>query len=472
MKTKIVGIKIWVLFLLLIPGGNLVSQYQVPGISCSGIVSAGYTNRTSYLPGEDMLVYLDANSSAICSLGIYDVHGKLVFKINANVFSQQKENDKAWENGFGYDVTAKIKLPISLASGLYSIENIIPFVVKSSGASDITVVYPINTLQAYNPSGDKSLYTYNSTDGIAAATVSFLRPMEITMQQDYCDHCLKWFPSLSNVKTHYIADVDMEDPSSFVLTKIVVIIGHSEYWTLPARRNFDNFVNKGGHAIILSGNTMFWQSRYSKTNNSLTCFRDASADPETNQYLKTIPWVDSSLHYPILKSIGANFVHGGYGLKTDPYRDAAIDRGWDGFKIVDPASPLLEGLHFQKGDILSLPTTEYDGAPIKGFDEGGFPILDNDVLKFEKLELIGFDRAARGGKETIPTFIVMQKTKTSGIVVNMASTNWCSSTGIGSMASGSQIKTITRNAILKLLNGENVFNNHIDTTVKLTSVTR
>jgi len=455
-------IRIWVAFIFLIVGCK-GSQNQISLATdspCKENVLQGYTDHTSYLAGEKMLVYVHSNSPQNCCLNIYDVLGRVVLRVRVNLFPQTMQSEKPWENGFGYRVSAEIKLPTKLASGFYTIENVIPFIVRSSAASDVTIVYPVNTINAYNPSGGKSLYRFNSTSDTAATAVSFLRPMTTTHGQDCCDQCLKWFPSLPSVKANYLTDIDMENWSSFERTKILIIIGHSEYWTLPARVNFDRFINKGGHGLILSGNTMYWQARYSKSNSVLTCYRDAAIDPEPNQSLKTVRWSDPTLRYPILSSIGADFVHGGYGLKEDTVGDGTeIDDGWNGFKIVDPTSPLFEGLHFQKGEVLSLPTREYDGASIKGFDNDGYPILDNDKLKFERLELIGFDKGWRG-KETIPTFIVMQKTKTSGIVINVASTDWCSSAGIGSIDSGNQIKIITRNAIVKLLHGQSLFSDH------------
>ncbi|MGC4020806.1 MAG: hypothetical protein QM734_02105 [Cyclobacteriaceae bacterium] len=119
---------------------------------------------------------------------------------------------------------------------------------------------------------------------------------------------------------------------------------------------------------------------------------------------------------------------------------------------------MLEGLNLKRGDILSLPSGEYDGAPLKGFDNDGFPILDNP-FNFLKLELIGFDRGSRGGAETIPTFIALKRNSSSGVIVNMASYDWCSSAGFGNPTSGEKIKTITKNAILKLLDNTTVFSN-------------
>jgi hypothetical protein len=251
------------------------------------------------------------------------------------------------------------------------------------------------------------------------------------------------------LKIGYIADIDLDDYQNLNNAQVLVLPGHNEYWTREARTNFDQFVNSGKHAIVLSGNTMWWQVRYSSDKTSLICYKDPNLDPEGNSLLKTITWDNATLQYSIISSLGADFNRGGYGLKSD--------NGWDGYKFVNSNSPLLEGLTLTNGSKISLPSLEYDGAPIKSFDANGFPVIDNDILKFNKIELVGFDKGFRG-TETVGTFIVFQRTPTSGVIVNTASTNWCSSEGIGGH-DGEKIKKITLNAINKLVNHQMVFTN-------------
>ncbi len=328
-----------------------------------------------------------------------------------------------------------------MASGIYLIENKIPFIVKTREHVDMTIVYPSNTANAYAESGGKNLYSLYHRP----FQVSFLRPISLQQRAEFC---LKWFSSLKDIQVGYIADLDLDYYSAIERSKIIVIPGHSEYWTRAARLHFDRFIQDGGHALILSGNTMWWQVRYSADQKEMICYKDAQLDPESDPLLKSINWNQDQLHYSILSSIGADFQHGGYGLQ--------VDAGWDGFKIVAPGSPLLNGLGFKKGDTLSLPSGEYDGAPIRAFDADGCPLLDSAQLNFEKIELIGFDKGSRAGKETIGTFVVFQKSSSSGIIINAASYDWCSSRGMGG-DSGESIKKITRNAIDLLLRNESVF---------------
>ncbi len=423
---------------------NQVPQpIPIPSNPCSPNFQYGYTDKSSYFSGEKVVVFLQSNATIpSCKIDLYDVNGMVVFSVGSGLFAQTIAAN-ASENGYGFSPTVSFEVPSNLKSGIYLIGNQIPIVIKTNSQVDIMVVYPDNTANAYEKSGGKSLY---STDN-RPIKVSFMRPIAL---QNNTTFCLKWFTSVQNVSIGYIADRDLDNYTSVERARLIVIPGHSEYWTRKARENFDRFVDVGGHALILSGNTMWWQVRYSENGNEMYCYRDLALDPIQDSKLKTINWYESLLEYPITKSIGADFNNGGYGLK--------VDSGWDGYKITAINSPLLKGLNIKKGDIIRLPSGEYDGAPIIGWDADGNPLIDKDGLKFHKSELIGYDFGSRFEKQTIGTFIVFQKTPTSGVVVNTASYDWCSANGMGGSDS-EKIKVITQNAITKLLNGETVFSN-------------
>jgi hypothetical protein len=86
------------------------------------------------------------------------------------------------------------------------------------------------------------------------------------------------------------------------------------------------------------------------------------------------------------------------------------------------------------------------------------PIIDNKKLNFYKVEPIAFGWGDYYNQKRATTFIVFQKTKTSGKIINVASTDWCSERGMGGK-SGTEIKKITKNMIQKLIKKETVFTN-------------
>ena len=113
---------------------------------------------------------------------------------------------------------------------------------------------------------------------------------------------------------------------------------------------------------------------------------------------------------------------------------------------------LLKGLKLKKGDIISLSSDEYDGTPVTGFAGKHTPTVDNKLLGFEKIEIVGYDTAFRT-TDGLATWIVFQRSRKSGIVINTATTDWCSQRGMNS----SEIKKITLTMIQLLLKKENVF---------------
>jgi hypothetical protein len=234
----------------------------------------------------------------------------------ANIFPQKIKNPNPWENGYGYEVTLSYS-PQKLKSGIYFWENKISMIVKSSDPKDITVLYPSNTDNAYCVSGGLSMYSLPGP----AKIVSFLRPI---LNIHFSMSFLKWInQSEFNNSINYIADIDLDNELTLSDTKLLIVIGHSEYWTRKARMLVDQFVEQGHHMLVLSGNTMWWQVRYNSAKNQLICYKNEEEDPITDNLLKTTNWYESCVNYPIFNSIGCDFDLGGYGLN--------IDTGWDGF---------------------------------------------------------------------------------------------------------------------------------------------
>ena len=388
----------------------------------------------SFNNNDSMEVFLNADTLLEDTrIPIFDINGNLVYEFIADIFPQQITEEKPWENGYGYLKTAKIKIE-DLKSGIYFIDNKIPFIMKPSNQVDAIIVYPSNTINAYNKNEGYSLYT-----NPRAHRLSFHR------QQNMPRFSLEFFKWVSNFNFGYFCDFDMDNYQNYSYSDLIIVPGHSEYWSRNARENFDEFILNGNDAIILSGNNMWWQIRYENDGNVLVCYKDYDLDPIDDLSLKTINWHRPQLEYSILSSIGCDFSNGGYGLKYD-------DDGWDGYKIVLPESPIFKGLNLDFEQIISIPTVEYDSSPVLTTLDNGVPQVN--LEHFYKYNLLGYDKAYRGPNK-YGTFIVMQKTEESGIIINTASTDWCNR---GLMEKDSSIiKQITLNMISLLKSNEEVF---------------
>jgi hypothetical protein len=391
----------------------------------------------------------------------------VVDSVSVAVHSQRIANAEPWRNGFGWkpSFTYEIDLP----SGIYLWGNAVPFVVTSDLDSlDLVVVYPSNTIAAYNRSGGRSLYGPSRTHRLGLAAQSLIengwgaglpphyenRATAVSFQRTgglthwgFFQPFLPWALEQTDLRIGYIADHDLDVYDSIARARILMIMGHSEYWSRAARQNFDRFVADGGSAIVLSGNTMWWQVRYSEDGTRLISYKEGDIDPVDDPHYLTINWYDDRLEYSIIASIGGDFVHGGYGLTDE-------DRGWNGYRIIAPDSPLLANVELAADSIISMPSLEYDGAPLVW--NGGSPQLDLQTIGAYRGELIGYDFGYRDGAETVGTFHVIQHTPSSGVVINGGSTNWTSHDGFGGRDSVA-VRQITRNAIDILLSAGEVF---------------
>jgi len=408
-------------------------------VSADTYVTEGYVDKTSYYDTATISLYINASQLIKKPrLGLYNAKGGLVDYIHADSIKPQTiTTERPYEQGYGYRYSVRYKPSVKLTSGIYLVSKKIPVLIRNSTPTNqVLVVYPSNTVNAYNTKGGLGMYT-----SPRAYITSFLRPAAV---QSYANEFVKW--NDTPYPFDYISDQEMEDYPNIENYKLMIVIGHSEYWTRPARTNFDRFIAAGKHALILTGNNMWWQVRYSTDKSQLICYKDASRDPITDPLLKTVKWSNSLLKYPIMPSLGADFTLGGYGNQPDS--------GWNGYKILCPNSPLLAGTNLKKYDTVFCLTREYDGSYLIRYP-GKDPILDSTKLKAYRAELIGYDLGAID-KTTVHPFIVYQRTATSGIIVNPASTNWCNTYGFAG-PSGAHLKLITKNAINLMMTGQNVF---------------
>jgi len=402
----------------------------------------GYTDRVSYNSGDTVNVFLSGPASANAAITLHDTKGNIIQTISTPIVTQTINSTKPWVDGFGYAKTFSFQIPQYLQSGIYTWQGQIPFVCKGANqAADIIVVYPSNTTNAYNPAGGKSLYLPDASN--RASVLSFLRSNVISYPQFY-----QWIDGLPYT-IRYIADSDLDNYEEIANSKIVMITGHSEYWTTKARLNIDKFVDSGKNLLVLSGNTMWWQIRYNPGKNMMIAYKHGPSDPLGNTKYSSVSFDDPTVNYSVTNSIGADYTLGGYGR--------TLANRWDGYKIVQENSPLFAGAGLKNGDILSLKTTEYDCVPVVNMIAPGsteVPVIDNAKLNYYKSELLGYDFAENlepGDGLGLGTFIVGQRTPSSGVIVNVASMDWCN------YIVYDQFKIITKNMIDLSLKGGNLF---------------
>jgi Domain of unknown function (DUF4082)/Cadherin-like domain/Bacterial Ig domain len=215
-----------------------------------------------------------------------------------------------------WSVTDAWNVPSDAVSGVY-VANIvqgtpsnptqifqIPFVVKdSSSTSDIVFQTSDETWQAYNGWGGADLYGGNgpapaaADDGGLAAgaayAVSYNRPIT-TLDSSGVDSgpqdtvfgaeysAIYWLEE-NGYDVSYISGMDTATDGSLLLNhKIFMDAGHDEYWTDSQVANVQAAANAGVNLAFMSGNEMFWQTRFEPSidgsttaNRTLVSYKDS-----------------------------------------------------------------------------------------------------------------------------------------------------------------------------------------------------
>jgi len=64
--------------------------------------------------------------------------------------------------------------------------------------------------------------------------------------------------------------------------KIVIIAGHSEYWSIAAYDGVKCYLSGKGRLIVLSGNTMYWRVSFSPDGTIMECRKVDGAGAQIN----------------------------------------------------------------------------------------------------------------------------------------------------------------------------------------------
>jgi hypothetical protein len=293
-----------------------------------------YAGSQSVAPGESLALYVRSTQSYridVYRIGWYDgAGGALVACLPACDGSTEPPRSQpaktldqtTLEYRAPWQQTDTLQVGADWRSGYYQADVIgtdgkafpVPFLVRGSSSSQpapLLVVAPVNTWEAYNEWGGKSLYSNPQS----AKVVSFDRPYRLDDAQLpwRLEYPLARFLEASGLEADYVTDADLDaDPMQLTRYHAVVFAGHSEYWTLRMRAGLEYALGHGVDAAVLGGNTLYWQIRYRDgTHRSLVEYRSASDDPDPNAKTKTVRWRDLPLARPECNVLGIEWQGGG-----------------------------------------------------------------------------------------------------------------------------------------------------------------
>jgi hypothetical protein len=201
------------------------------------------------------------------------------------------------------------------------------------------------------------------------------------------------------------ADLD-EHPDLLRSYRLMLSVGHDEYWSGPMRDTVEGFIARGGNVAFFSGNTSLWQVRledpspegpaatmvgYKGQFKEDPCY-DTARLPE----LTTI-WSDHLLGRPENLMTGVSFSRGGYHRIGK-----RVTNGLGGYTVHRPDHWLFDGTGIGYGDVLGAGVTvvgyECDGCDFTYRDGLPYPTgVDGTPASFE---ILGTAPAAHFTRDT------------------------------------------------------------------------
>lgn len=294
--------------------GNPPSEWDIGGAGDPGI--QGFATDISVNRGGTISFKVDTNATNyrfdIYRMGYYGGMGaRKVATLTPSATLPQSQpsclNDAA--TGLidcgNWAVSGSWTVPASAASGIYFAKLVRPdtggsshvvFVVRDDAStSDLLFQTSDTTWQAYNNYGGNSLYT-GSPAG-RAYKVSYNRPFNtraVDGGQDWVFNAeypmVRWLES-NGYDVSYSTGVDSDRFGNLIRNhKTFLSVGHDEYWSGPQRANVEAARNAGVHLAFLSGNEVFWKTRWENSiSGSATAYRTLVSYKETHAGAKIDP---------------------------------------------------------------------------------------------------------------------------------------------------------------------------------------
>ncbi|HZR48915.1 MAG TPA: N,N-dimethylformamidase beta subunit family domain-containing protein [Streptosporangiaceae bacterium] len=290
--------------------------WQIP--AGAGTMITGFASEISVAPGQSFHLHVAAPPGSryrvlVYRLGWYrGIGGRLVMCLPGCRSSRAaitQPPPTAPDSGTGlfrapWRVTDRVEIPPDAVSGYYEAKleivsgahtgavGSVPLIVRqnpAAPASAVLVQVPVNTWEAYNPWGGKSLYQFGTSRH--AVAVSFDRPFD---QREFhnmvTDLELPWvrFLERNGIDVSYQADVDTDvDPGSLPRHRLVFSTGHDEYWTQQMRDAFDRALAQSTN-LMFGSNNGEWRMRYADGRRTIMEWRDPTVDPRhENGYFTT-----------------------------------------------------------------------------------------------------------------------------------------------------------------------------------------
>lgn len=444
----------------------------------------GYSGEISYAPGEELQLHL-SSPSATCELTIARLGRERTVVLEQKKVEGIVEHPvpmNASSHGCNWPVAFRFPIPQNWKTGYYEVtmrvsdgggtytqrnrrssESTCFFVVRPAVPgknSQILLQLSTHTYNAYNNWGGSSLYAYHGRAGLQGHQVSYLRPPASQFSKWELPFVV-WAES-NGYAIDYATNLDLElHPELVNSYKLVLSVGHDEYWSAAMRNTVEGFTAGGGNVAFFSGNTCCWQVRWSPETKSLVSWKQGfNQDEKYSSLATTIPELTSLWsHYlvgrPENAMTGVGFLHGGYHKSHEQLMDAS-----GAFKVHRPEHWLFEKTKLEAetefGGENTIVGYECDGCELEWRDGLPFPthrdgtpesftVLATAPAKWAPGDCLWYSQWP-GPDHTGNAVLGVHTTAGGGTVVTVGSTDWAHGLGGADPA----VMQITRNVLDRL----------------------
>jgi len=430
----------------------------------------GYVNQLSCMPGEEIDLHLSSSAGRVdLMVARVGTERSVVLEKTDIVCTAQPIPDRASSDGCNWPVTLTLTIPADWTSGYYEItltaneadkpvSSTLFFVVRAAEPgtmSRILLQLSTNTYNAYTNWGGHSLYSYHDRDGIQGHRVSFDRPLSSQFK--------KWelpfaaWAEANGYSLDYAVNSDLEfHPEILSNYKLVLSVGHDEYWSWLMRDHLEKYIADGGNVAFFSGNTCCWQVRSEDDGRALTCWKQTpNMDPMFrvgDHKLLSTAWGHHLVERPENQLTGVGFLWGGYHRSHGQFMD-----GPGSYIVHRPDHWMFAGTDLKRDERFGGKDTivgyECDGCEMEWKDGLPFPthrdgtpesftILGSCPAKWAPGDCYWYDRFP---KDRVGAAVLGVYTK-GGTVVTAGSTDWAH----GLRGDDPAVVQITRNVLDRL----------------------
>lgn len=352
-----------------------------------------YTDKLSYSQNDSVKIFASSKAKypIFNKTKLFSLEGDEIIDIDLNLSYSDNKKEQVLLDGDDIEMSAEIQLKKSkLSPGIYLIGKDYPLLITSEQASDLTVVYPFMNNLIYQKVEEQSVFSLNLHKTSANRSVKI---------DEFTLGLKSLFTSFPNdITINYINDIDIEDYSKINKTKILMIYGKSNFWTLKMKENLTQFINNGGNVIFISSyliNNICW---YNDKENSVLLY-----DKERSEKIES--WHGFNGDAPRY-FVGSSYLYGGKSTKKE-------------YILNHPKHSIFKGI-----SNLSLSSELYSSPPIIWSNEK--PVIDTSIVKFYSTQILAYNQSIMmNGEKGIKAITEFQTDSTSGIIINFGAEDWC-----------------------------------------------